>query len=69
MTKYLVIEEPAEEKSVFYNFAILNAEDGEEAKDKYLGKIDVDQEESDLTIFNLDEVKEDYYHFIELNVE
>lgn len=69
MTKFLIIEEPGEEKSIFYNFAVLEAGDDEEEEAKYLENVDVDLRENDVNVYNLDEIEEDYYHYLEVGVE
>ncbi len=69
MTKFLIVEESSKDRSIFYNFAIIKAEDEKEAKNKYLQNIDMDSEETDLIIMNIDNVDEDYYHFLEIDLE
>lgn len=69
MSKFLIVEQSQRDKSVFYNFAVLEAEGEEEAESKYLEEIDVDLEESDLIITNLDDVDGDFYYFYEVDIE
>jgi len=69
MSKFLLVEEPSGPESVFYNFAIIEASDKEEARDKYTQKSDLNSPESDLIIINVDEIEEDYYHYLEINFE
>lgn len=69
MSKFLIIEEPADDRSVFHNFAIIGGKDEEEVRSKYLDNIDLDFDQSDLIIFNIDEIDEDYYHYLEIDIE
>ncbi len=69
MAMFLIVEESAEDRSVFYNFALINAQSDEEAEEKYLKNIDIDSEETDLIIINVDELDEDYYHFLEIDLD
>ncbi len=69
MGRYLVIEEPRSNKSYFYNFAIIEAEDEEEAESKYLGNIDVDLDKNDLNIFDLNSVEPDFFYYLEIDEE
>lgn len=69
MSKFLVVEQSQEDKSIFYNFAVLEAEGEEEAENKYLEEIDVDLEKSSLIITNLDDVDGDFYYFYEVDIE
>lgn len=69
MTKFLIVEESSKDRSIFYNFAIIEAEDEKEAENKYLQNIDMDSEETDLIIMNIDNIDEDYYHFLEIDLE
>ncbi|KXB05367.1 hypothetical protein AKJ49_00940 [candidate division MSBL1 archaeon SCGC-AAA382A03] len=68
MSKFLIAEQPAEEKSIFYNFGVIEADDEEEAEAKYLKNIDVDQKNTDLDIFNLDEIDTDFYYYLEVDM-
>lgn len=67
MGRFLVIEEPRGNRSYFYNFAILNAKDADEAESKYLEEIDVDLDKNDLNIFDLDEVEPDFFYYLEID--
>ncbi len=65
MGKFLVVEEGR--RSFFYNFGILFGSDKKEVKDKYANKMDVDEPDSDLTVINIDDIDEDYYHYLEID--
>lgn len=67
--KFLVVEESSEDRSVFYNFAIITAEDEDEAEKEYLQNIDIDSSKTDLIIMNIDEIDENYYHFLEIDLD
>ncbi len=69
MSKFLVVEQSQEDKSVFYNFAVLEAGGEEEAKSKYLEEIDVDLDKSDLIMISLEDVDSDFYYFYEVDVD
>lgn len=66
MSKFLIIEEPRDDRSVFYNFAVLNAESEDEAESKYFDKMDVNTEENILNIFDLESIETDYYHYLQI---
>ncbi len=69
MSKFLIVEESSRDRSIFYNFAIIEAQDENEAEDKYLQKIDMDSDETDLIIINIDQIDDDYYHFLEIDLD
>lgn len=66
MSRFLIIEEPRDDRSVFYNFAVLNAESEDEAESKYFDKMDVNTEENILNIFDLESIETDYYHYLQI---
>ena len=69
MSKFLVIEEPRREVTYFYNFAIIIAENEKEAKEGYLNECDVDFDESKLTIYDLDDIDENFFYYLEVEME
>ena len=69
MGRFLVIEEPRGNKSYFYNFAVLEAKDEEEAEEKYLGEMDVDSDKRDVNIFDLEAVEPDFFYYLEIDEE
>ncbi|MFW5912196.1 MAG: hypothetical protein ACOCSA_02905 [Candidatus Hadarchaeota archaeon] len=66
MTKFLIIEEPRDNRSIFYNFAVIEAESEEDAEEKYLDKIDVDKKRNILNVFDLNSIDTDYYQYLEI---
>ncbi len=69
MSKFVIVEEPSGAESVFYNFAIIEASDKDEARDKYTQNTDVDSPESSLIVVNVEEIENDYYHYLEIDFE
>ncbi|MFP4005796.1 MAG: hypothetical protein ACLFUR_03640 [Candidatus Hadarchaeia archaeon] len=66
MTKFLIIEEPRDNRSIFYNFAVIEAGSEEDAEEKYLDKIDVDKKRNILNVFDLNSIDTDYYQYLEI---
>ncbi len=69
MSKFLIVEEPRGNRSIFYNFAVVEAEDSDEAESKYLGKMDVDLDKTSLEIFDIDEIDTDFYYYLEVDLD
>ena len=69
MSKFLIIEEPRENRSIFYNFAVVDAEDSEEAESKYLKKMDVDLDRTSLEVFDVDDIDTDFYYYLEVDLD
>ncbi len=69
MKKFLIIEEPIEDRSVFYNFAVVEAEDSEEAESKYLDTMDVDLNKVALEVLDIEDIDTDYYYYLEVDIE
>ena len=67
MSKYLIIEESIEERTVFRNFAIIEAVSEEDAQNKYLEVCDINPEKIELYVFDLDEIEPDYFHYYEID--
>lgn len=69
MARFLIIEGPQGDKSVFYNVAVLEAKNNKQAETKYLEKCSINFSKSDLDIINLDELEEDFFYYYEIDLK